>query len=148
MENNLIGSLIRDLEEDVYCRLRPSTVSGVGVFAVRDIPKGTDPFKGFSSHGFVDIDQKLVFENPKIDPAVKELVNDIYAVSDGKLSMWEGGLNGLDIGFFVNHSKNPNLAAEEGGAVFIAMRDIKKGEELFADYRGYLDNMCTDESAA
>ena len=29
-----------------YCRLMPSKLGGVGVFAIRDIAKGTNPFEG------------------------------------------------------------------------------------------------------
>jgi len=30
--------------EKVYCRLAPSSVHGVGIFAIKDIPKGINPF--------------------------------------------------------------------------------------------------------
>lgn len=42
--------------------------------------------------------------------------------------------NRLDIGNYLNHSQTPNLRYEKGNGYF-ALRDIKKGEELFADYR-------------
>ena len=132
--------LIKDLEENVYCRLRQSAVAGVGVFAVRDIPKGVDPFKNFLERHFVDVDPKLIFENPNIDIGVKELVNDMYAIGDGRLNLWEGGLNGIDIGFFVNYSEKPNLVSQENGERFLTAREIKKGEELLADYGEYADN--------
>jgi len=32
--------------ENTYCRLQPSMISGVGVFAIRDIPQGINPFQG------------------------------------------------------------------------------------------------------
>jgi hypothetical protein len=140
MGQDRADELIKDLEENVYCRLRPSTIAGVGVFAVRDIPKGVDPFKNFLTHRFIDVDPERVFKNPKISPEVKELVNDMYAIGDGRLNLWEGGLNALDIGFFVNHSEPANLVSEENGERFIAARDIKKGEELFVNYGEYADN--------
>ncbi|MDE2019257.1 MAG: SET domain-containing protein-lysine N-methyltransferase [Patescibacteria group bacterium] len=136
-----IQALIKDLEENVYCRLRPSSVSGVGVFAIRDIPKGINPFKNFLSFHFSDLDPELVFNNDRIDPAVKELVNDMYGIGDGRLNLWQGGLNGIDISFFMNHSeKNPNMLSKESGEYFITAREIKKGEELFADYGVYAEN--------
>ncbi len=42
--------------------------------------------------------------------------------------------NRLDIGNYLNHSKNPNLRYEKGKG-FTASRDIRAGEELLADYR-------------
>ena len=38
--------LLRNLFEQTYCRLRPSPIHGVGVFAIRAIPTGVDPFEG------------------------------------------------------------------------------------------------------
>jgi hypothetical protein len=140
MEYNSADDLIKDLEENIYCRLRPSSVSGVGIFAIRDIPKGVNPLKNFLKCRYVEVDPKLVFENEKIDPAVKKLVNDMYVVAEGKLNLWEGGLNALDIGFFINSSEHPNMVAESGAESFVAMRDIKKGEELFVDYGTYAEN--------
>ena len=140
MEYNSVDDLIKDLEENIYCRLRPSSVSGVGIFAIRDIPKGVNPLKNFLKCRYIEVDPKLIFENGKIDPAVKELVNDMYVVAEGKLNLWEGGLNALDIGFFINSSENPNMAAEPGAESFVATRDIKKGEELFVDYGTYAEN--------
>ena len=140
MENNNTDEFIKDLEENIYCRLRPSSVSGIGIFAIRDIPKGMNPLKNFLKCRYIEIDPKLVFENEKIDPAVKELVNDMYVIAEGKLNLWEGGLNALDIGFFINSSENPNMTADIDGESFIAARDIKRGEELFVDYGTYAEN--------
>ncbi len=131
---------VRDLEENVYCRLRPSKVHGVGVFAIRDIPKGRDPFKSFLPYKFVAVDAAAVFDNPKIDRAVKKLASDVYAAVDGKLYLYKGGLNGTDISFFLNHSEEPNLVTIRGGDGFVTARKIKKGEELFSDHRTYSDN--------
>lgn len=40
----------------------------------------------------------------------------------------------MDIGNFINHFENPNMRYEEGKGYF-ARRDVKSGEELFANYR-------------
>ena len=34
----LLGNL-----KNTYCRLKPSNIEGVGVFAIRDIPQGVNP---------------------------------------------------------------------------------------------------------
>jgi hypothetical protein len=142
MEEISADDLIKDLEENVYCRLRPSGVAGVGVFAIRDIPKGIDPFNNFFKHDFIQIDPKRIFENGKIDPAVKELIDDMYVVADGELNLFNGGMNGINLSFFVNYSADkPNMEAINDGANFIAARDIKKGEELFVNYETYAENV-------
>jgi SET domain-containing protein len=143
IEDERAQKLIKDLEENIYCRLRPSKVSGVGVFAIRDIPKGTDPFKNFLKHDFIEVDPKTIFENDKIDPAVKELVNDMYVIGEGVLHLWGAGLNALDMSFFINHTEEAgmmNMEAKEGAEGFVAARDIKKGEELLVDYGTYAEN--------
>ncbi len=52
---------------------------------------------------------------------------------DGKLQCPKY-FNRMDIGNYLNHSNTPNLRWEEGVGYF-ALREIKKGEELFADYK-------------
>src|SRR5690242_21874553 len=48
--------LLRRVLADCYCQLRPSPIHGIGVFAIRDVPKGRNPFKTlpkYSTTGFV-----------------------------------------------------------------------------------------------
>ena len=47
-------------------------------------------------------------------------------------------LNRLSVGWYVNHSPHPNVEAGDDGC-FRALRRIRKGEELTADYRTYVD---------
>ena len=37
--------LLNNLKNDIYCRIKPSKKPGVGLFAIRDIPENTNPFK-------------------------------------------------------------------------------------------------------
>ncbi len=141
VKHSVANDLVKDLEKNIYCRLRPSKVEGVGVFAIRDIPKGTNPFKSFLPYRFAVVDAASVFKNSKIDPAVKKLASDMYSVSSGRLYLYKGGLNAIDISFFLNHSKKPNLIAKHGGYFFVAARKIKKGEELFSDHSTYAENV-------
>lgn len=140
MDNKkLVGKIIKDLEENIYCRLKPSKINGVGVFAIKDIPKGTNIFKQTKKVKFIAVDQKLVFQNQKIDKEVKKMVKDFYTVVKGKIYLPNFSLNEIDISFFLNRSKSPNVV-DEKGEEFFALRDIKKGEELTADYANYSDN--------
>ena len=47
--------------------------------------------------------------------------------------------NKLTPAWFLNHSENPNVAADKAYR-FIALKNIKKGEELTADYNRYSDS--------
>jgi len=43
--SSLKDKLYQHLTNDVYCKLGVSTIHGIGVFALRDIPAGVAPLK-------------------------------------------------------------------------------------------------------
>ena len=57
--------LIDHLNKEVYCKLGVSPVHGIGVFAVRDIPKGIHPLRSYLNVKEVDIEKKLIKDLPK-----------------------------------------------------------------------------------
>lgn len=132
---------IRDLEKNIYCRLLPSSVHGVGVFAIRDIPKGTDPFEGCRPILWNFIPLTKVTDNADIADGAKKLAQDLYGIENGVMHYPNHGLNDVNISYFINHADAPNVDVvefdEEIG--FIANRDIHEGEELYADYRTYIE---------
>lgn len=121
---------------DVYCRLGV-TKHGVGVIAIRNIPKGIDPFKNADPCGDVlripkrDLDQ---FDAPE---EAKELVRDFCALQDDVYYVPNYGIDALTKNYFLNHSKTPNMMTPDKGETFITARGIKAGEELTADYDTY-----------
>lgn len=124
------------LLQNTYCRLKGSKVSGVGVFAVRDIPKGKDVFPG-------QINEKWhkfkVSELKNLDSAVMEMVQDFFVVEKNEtLTIPKSGLNGMDMSFYVNHSDKPNVKTIDNGFSFVSLRKIKKGEEILVSYKTYV----------
>ncbi len=125
--------------KNTYCRLGPSKIAGVGVIAIRDIPKGKDPFLGIKNstyHKFEKAELKI------LDKEILKMVEDFFYVErDGSVFITENALNGIDISFFPNNSKHPNLKIFESRAndsySFKAIRKIKKGEELTISYENY-----------
>ena len=121
---------------DVYCKLGVGK-HGVGVIAIRTIPKGTDPFKNADPEGDVlripkaDLD---MFDAPN---EAKDLVRDFCALQGGVYFVPNYGIDALTKNYYLNHSKKPNLITQDMGETFIAIRNIKKGEELTADYDNY-----------
>ncbi len=66
----------------VYCRLG-TTRSGVGVIAIRPIPKGVDPFANCDRHGDVLRVPQQELEAFDAPEEVKELVRDFCALQGG-----------------------------------------------------------------
>jgi SET domain-containing protein len=118
--------------KNTYCRLKPSKISGVGVFAIREIPKGINPFKGAHEPRWVEFKTSEL----KLNKEIMRMIKDFY-VTDDTVLIPDCGLNGMDISFFVNNSEKPNLKTEDGGFSFITTRKIKKGEELTVSYKTY-----------
>lgn len=119
--------------DGVYARIGPSRIHGVGVRAIRDIPAGVLVFRGES--GLVRwVSRAAVRRLPK---AIRALYEDFGMVS-GRLLGVPPNLNRLSVGWYINHSHRPNVVAGDDGR-FRTLRRIRKGEELTADYRTYVD---------
>ncbi|MEK7658974.1 MAG: SET domain-containing protein [Patescibacteria group bacterium] len=118
----------------VYAQLKPSKIEGVGVFAIRNIPKGVEPF-----HDVLLWHKKSYSKISKAElkhlPSHLVGLIKIYAVGDNKhywvsLDSW----NKYGIDDFLNHSTKPNVGPKSEYR-FVALRDISEGEELTIDYR-------------
>ena len=115
----------------VYARLGVSSLHGIGVIAVREIPKGTYPFSEFLG-GWVKIKKAAV---DKLAPEIRKMYHDFYILRDG---YYEGArdMNWMDASFYLNNSKDPNMGCDKEDA-FYALRKIDVGEELTVDYDTY-----------
>ncbi len=120
--------------QNVFVRLRPSKLhkGGVGVFAIRRIPMGTNIFAGEN--------QQLVWTDSKDLPkraALRKLYRD-FGVFRKERYGTPSSFNAIGPSWYLNHSTKPNVWCDEA-LDFIAIRDIKKGEELSANYSIYSD---------
>jgi SET domain-containing protein len=119
--------------DGVYTRIGRSRTHGVGVLAIRDIPKGTLVFRG-ESERVTWVSRAAVRRLPA---AVRGLYEDFGMVWRDQLAV-PPSLNRLSVGWYVNHSDRPNVEAGDDGR-FRALRRIRAGEELTADYRTFVD---------
>lgn len=126
--------LLKEIQDDVFTRLKPSSIEGVGVFAIKPIPKGTNPFRGDTR----EVDY-VEFKPEELDcePEIKRYIQDMCVFEDGVYYLPDVGVSAFTQGWYLNHSKEPNMATEDGGDQFIAIRDIEVGEELIIDYGTY-----------
>jgi SET domain-containing protein len=126
--------LLSDLIE-TYIMLRPSPLHGIGVFAIRDIPKGTRNMFSKYNEDWI----KIPIEEVELLPGYsKELIKS-YCVFDEYFYYVENtGFKKMDLVNFLNHSDNPNIIPINDGEFFEAGTDIKCGQELFINYRDLL----------
>jgi SET domain-containing protein len=119
--------------DGVYTRIKPSKIHGVGVFAIRDIKKETYIFPG-------DDDELVWIKKNALKGVVrnvKRLYEDFCVIQEkGKTYGCPKNFNKMTIAWYLNHSKKPNVGCDKNYN-FFALRKIKSGEELTADYDTY-----------
>jgi SET domain-containing protein len=121
--------------KNTYCRLKPSKIEGVGVFAVKDIPKGINPFQGVRKQRWHKFQ---ISELKNLGKETLSLIDSFFVIhKDGTVFIPDEGLNGMDISYFLNDSRNPNVKTIDDGENFVTLRKVKKGEELTVTYATY-----------
>lgn len=100
-------------------KVRSSSISGTGLFAIAPIKKGTLLMK-FEGLEISDKEANRLYE--------KENFDYLLQISANKFLFLDGPEK------FLNHSCSPNGAFLEKSGELIALRDIKENEEIFFDY--------------
>jgi hypothetical protein len=126
MKQKIINSII----ENCNVRLKPSKVcSGVGVFSIIPIKKGTVIFKDVTEDNI-----HIKWEEIKdVDKRVKEYLKIICNFDEEGIYL-SRTVNNINLSYFVNHSDKPNVKHDLDKDVFIALRDIDIDEELVCVY--------------
>jgi len=120
--------------DGVYTRLQSSPIHGVGVFAIQPIPAGTYIFEPDDDE-LVSVSESELVDIPE---SLRKLYQDFCPKEDGKYQC-PSSLNRLTPAWFLNHSYQANVAADEE-LKFYALRDISAGEELTSNYSTYSDD--------
>lgn len=130
----------RKARKSRWCEVRGSNIHGSGVFAARDIPKGTAIIeyvgeiitkREAGKRGRALMEQSLRTGGASVYIFILDARHDL----DGNFP-WNAAR-------LINHSCDPNCETEIDADRRIwvtAMRDIKKGEELFFDYNFDLES--------
>lgn len=137
------GSAVGDDEpmmphNNVYTRLGVSKIHGVGVFAIKDIPKGTYPFG--KDYFVVNPDAYMTVNKNDLpdNPSLRKLYDD-FCVIKGDTYWCPDNFNNMNTSYYLNEDKiSPNMACDDNDE-FYALRDIAAGEELTVDYETYSD---------
>ena len=132
------AALLQELQADNYVMLKPSPVHGIGVFAIRDIPKGCQSIFSKGTGGWV----RLSFEEVEQLPAHSRNLVETYCLYDEThYFVPDYGFKLMDLVLYLNHSSTPNIASINEGEEFEALRDIQEGEELLVDYGTIADGL-------
>ena len=124
-------ALLKDLQKDTYVMIKPSPLHGIGVFAIRDIPKGT---KDLFSQGVGEWIKLTVAEVEALPKHSKDLVENHCLFDEDYYYVPDYGFKLVDLVIYLNHSDKPNVISINDGEFFEATRDIAEGEELLVDY--------------
>ena len=122
-----------------YVMLKPSTVEGIGVFAIQHIKKGCREIfsKPEMQDNWISLSKQEVIALPI---HAKFLVENYCLYDQDNYFVPDYGFKKMDVSLFLNHSDAPNIISINDGEYFEATRDIEAGEELLIDYGGIVDH--------
>jgi SET domain-containing protein len=129
--------LLNELHHSTYAMIQPSPIHGIGVFAIRDIPKGTKNIFSKESGEWIKVHRAEVDALPTHS---KNLVETHCLFDEDFYFLPDYGFKKLDIVIFLNHADDPNIISVNDGVYFEAIRDISCGEELLIDYGTIVDS--------
>lgn len=144
------NNLLRNIKDETFCKLGVSGVAGIGVIALKTIPKGTKIFKCcneelFGSDEPIEISDDDLAE---VEDLVLEYADNFMVKSAPDMRPFPSrGFNSININFYLNHSNNPNVEFIAGKTLddfveFVTSKEVKEGEELTQDY----NNLSNDKS--
>ena len=129
-------ALLKDLHQDTYVMIKPSPLHGIGVFAIRDIPKGT---RDLFSQGVGEWIKLTIAEVEALPKHSRDLVENHCLFDEDHYYVPDYGFKLVDLVVYLNHSDTPNVISINEGDYFEATRDIAAGEELLLDYGTIVD---------
>ncbi len=129
--------LMNELHHSTYVMIQPSPIHGIGVFAIRDIPKGTKDIFSKESGEWIKVSRSEVDALPGHS---KNLVETHCLFDEHNYYLPDYGFKKLDMVIFLNHADEPNIVSINDGVYFETTRDIACGEELLIDYGTIVDS--------
>ncbi len=131
--------LLEELQDNTWIMIKPSAIQGIGVFALRDIPKGCRTMfspERKSHEEYITVSKAEVEQLPEHS---RTLVETYCLYDEDNYFVPECGFKKMDLVYFLNHADHGNIISINDGEFFEAVRDIKKGEELLIDYGEIVD---------
>jgi SET domain-containing protein len=129
--------LLLELSTGTYIMIKPSVLHGIGVFAIRDIPKGCRAMFSKNIGNWIKVPKTDVDQLPK---HAIDLVENYCLYDEEHYFIADYGFKVMDLVNFLNHSDKPNIISIKDGEEFETLRDIKTGEELLINYGEIVDS--------
>jgi len=128
----LFGEINEFVFQSINIELRPSPISGIGLFALKKFVEREVIAEGIH---LSDIESIVLWSQIKgIDTIIEKKIKDFCVGTPEGFYPPEGlDFNNLTADWYMNHSCNGNVGFNEVGD-FIALRNIEEGEELSYDY--------------
>ena len=132
--------LLAELSNNTFVMIKPSPIEGIGVFAIRDIPKGCRNMFSKENPGKEEYVKLSKTETALLPEHSRHLIETYCLYDADHYFVPESGFKKMDLVNFLNHSDEPNLVSINEGEFFEALKDIKAGEELLIDYGEIVDD--------
>ena len=123
--------LLQELSQHTYAMLKPSPVHGIGVFAIRDIPKGC---KNIFSSNVGEWIKLPIADVEKLPDHSRQLIETYCLYDEEYYFVPDYGFKVIDMVNYLNHSSTPNIISVNDGEYFEALTDIPEGAELLVNY--------------
>lgn len=129
-----------------YVSVRKSKIHGTGIYAKKDIPKGSRVIE-YTGEKVTKKESDRRADLPLENNADNEELGAVYIFELTKRHDIDGYVD-YNTARLINHSCDPNCESDiiKGKIWIIALRDIKKGEELSYNYNygweDYEDHIC------
>jgi SET domain-containing protein len=130
--------LLAQLQIETYIMLKSSPVHGIGVFAIRDIPKGCREIFSKGMGEWIKVPIKEVEALPEHS---RSLIETYCLFDEENYFVPEYGFKMIDPVIYLNHSSSPNIVSISDGEEFEALVDIAAGQELVVNYGHLVDGM-------
>ena len=124
-------ALLQELSQETYIMLKPSPLDGIGVFALRDIPKGC---RNIFSKNIGEWVKLPITDVEKLPDHSRNMVETYCLYDEEHYFVPDYGFKVMDMVNYLNHSATPNVLSVNEGEYFEALENIPAGTELLVNY--------------
>ncbi len=129
---------MQELQTETYVALKGSPIHGIGVFAIRNIPKGC---RNIFYKGVGEWIKVPISEVEALPEHSRSLIETYCLFDEENYFVPEYGFKMIDPVIYLNHSANPNIISINDGEEFESIIDIAAGQELLVNYGHLVEGM-------